>query len=424
MRSKANLLVIFITLLVAGPVFARTGTTEVNGSVEDLDGNPVPGAEVTVTSVTSSQTSYTVKTNKKGKYFIPAVLYYEPGEWFVTLKAEGYSPSKIKVESRKSDRTLVGDIYETGMSAEKPPRVLLKAFGKARIDFVMISQKQAAEQEQRRLEEAKAKLEAEGKLPTADPLGLASNKVADGDLEGSLEFFQQALEEQPEDPERRELFAKVLFNLERYEEASAVAAEARDLAPDLPGIDLLVADIQMKLGAYDEAREALEKQATLTPEDVGVFQRLAWVAEREGNPDAAIAANESIVALEPDNVEAWLVLGGLYAEKGLNEKSEQAFTRVVELDPTNAYKTFFNIGVLIENRPNASEAEERRALEAFRKAVEIKPDYAKGHRHLAYAMLRSGDLKGARAELQRYLELEPNAADASDVQALVTSLPK
>ena len=80
--------------------------------------------------------------------------------------------------------------------------------------------------------------------------------------------------------------------------------------------------------------------------------------------------------------------------------------------------------MLIENKPKPTPAEERRALDAFRKAVEIKPDYARAHRLLAYALLRTGDLKGARQELERYLEIEPDAGDSGEVEALVSSLPK
>ena len=183
------------------------------------------------------------------------------------------------------------------------------------------------------------------------------------------------------------------------------------------------ADIYAGQQAFDLAATELEAQAELTPDNLGLFRRMAWIAEQRGDNVRAIAANEALVEHQPTNTGAWLALGSLYAAVGQPEKSGEAFTRVVELDPANAYTTFFNIGVLIENKPNPTPAEERRALDAFRKAVEIKPDYAKAHRHLAYALLRTGDLKGARQELERYLEIEPDAGDSGEVKALVSSLP-
>jgi tetratricopeptide (TPR) repeat protein len=422
MRAAVIVAIVWVLALVSAPVLAETGIAEVTGIVEDTDGNPVVGAVITFINKTNTALEYDVKTNKKGRYFIPNLIYNEPGEWDVTIEAEGHIPSDISVESRKSDRTLVGT-YETKIRAGKPHVVLIKAFGNARVDFVMMTVEKQAEIEAQRQAEALAKAQAEA-AETIDPMQLASKMVADGDLEGSLGELERAIEKNPDDPERRELLAKVLYNLERFDDALGIAGELQGMAPDYAGIHLLLADINAKKGDFASAREELAAQAELSPQDVAVFRRMAWIAEQEGDTAGVIEANESIVALEPENSEAWLVLGSLYAENGQPEKSQEAFTKVAEIDPKNAYETFFNIGVLIENKPDPTPAEERRALEAFQKSVEIKPDFAKGHLRLAYAQLRGGDLAGARGSFERYLELEPDASDSGEVRSMVSALPQ
>jgi len=408
--------------LASAPALAATGISEVSGIVEDTAGNPVVGAAITLTNTTNSALEYVAKTNKKGRYFIPNLLYTEPGEWAVIIEAEGHIPTDIAVESRKSDRTLVGK-YETKIRAGTPHLVLIKAFGKATIDFTMMTVEQQAEIERKREEEAMARALAEA-AEQIDPMQLASKMVADGDLEGSLGEFERAIEANPDDPERRELLAKVLYNLERFDDALGVADGLEEIAPDYAGIHLLLADIHAKKGDFARAREELAAQAALSPQDLAVFRRMAWIAEQEGDTAGVIEANESIVALEPGNAEAWLALGSLYAENGQPDKSQQAFTRVAEIDPKNAYETFFNIGALIENKSDPTPAEERRALEAFQKSVEIKPDFAKGHLRLAYAQLRNGDLAGARRSFESYLELEPDAPDSGEVRSMVSALPQ
>ena len=116
-------------------------------------------------------------------------------------------------------------------------------------------------------------------------------------------------------------------------------------------------------------------------------------------------------------------LGDLYNQVKNSSKSEEAYRKVTELDPQNAYKTFFNLGALIENRPDLSESDNRKAMEAFRKAIEVKPDYALAHRHLAYALLRAGDMAGAKKSFRKYLELAPKAPDAAEIRQTVESLP-
>jgi tetratricopeptide (TPR) repeat protein len=422
MKGSVIVAIVGALALASVPALAATGISEVQGIVQDTEGNPVVGATITMINTTNSAFEFSAKTNKKGSYFIPNLIYNEPGKWEVTIEAEGYLPTNIAVESRTSNRTLVGE-YETTIKAGTPHIVVVKAFGKATIDFVMMTVEQQAEIERKRREEALAKAQAEAEA-TIDPMQLASQMVADGDLEGSLQQLESAIEAAPDDPERRELLAKVLYNLERYDEALGVAGELQGVAPDHPGVHLLLADIYAKKGDYARAREELSAQAETSPQDVTVFRRMAWIAEEEGDPAAAIEANEAIVALEPQDSETWLALGSLYAENGEPGKYQEDFTRVAEIDPKNAYETFFNIGALIENKPDPTPAEERRALEAFQKSVEIKPDFAKGHLRLAYAQLRNGDLAGARSSFERYLELEPDAPDSGEVRSMVSALPQ
>ena len=155
MRVKAIVPAIGLaTLLLASalPVEA-VDISEVSGIVLDTDGNPVVGAEIRFTNTTNSALDFSAKSNKKGRYFIPNLLYNEPGEWDVIIEAEGYVPTNIAVESRKSDRTLVGE-YETRIRPGTPHKVLIKAFGEARVDFTMITEEKVAELERQRQEEA------------------------------------------------------------------------------------------------------------------------------------------------------------------------------------------------------------------------------------------------------------------------------
>ena len=78
--------------------------------------------------------------------------------------------------------------------------------------------------------------------------------------------------------------------------------------------------------------------------------------------------------------------------------------------------------MVIENRDDTTESDHRKAIEAFRKAIELKPDYAIAHRDLGLALLRTGDLKAASKELQKYVDLDPRAKDAAEIKATIKSL--
>jgi Flp pilus assembly protein TadD len=251
---------------------------------------------------------------------------------------------------------------------------------------------------------------------------VALSKAAEGDLEGSIEFFEKAIEDEPEDPERHTAMASALYQLDRLEEAESHARTAVELNPQNIDAHMSLYSIHVAKGELDQAKLALDQTRSLAPDDIRVLKQLAFVADQVGNTDDAIAAWERVSELDPGDTEAWMNLGDLYAGSGDTAKSEQAYQRVTELDPANAHQIFFNLGALIMNRASRSDADTRRAVELFRKAVEIKPNYAQAHQQLAFALLGVGDRTGAKQSLEQYVKHAPGAPDAARMQALIQSL--
>jgi len=56
------------------------------------------------------------------------------------------------------------------------------------------------------------------------------------------------------------------------------------------------------------------------------------------------------------------------------------------------------------------------------RAVEIKPDYGAAQKELGLALLQIGDNAGAREALKSYVEISPNAPDATAMKGLIASL--
>jgi tetratricopeptide (TPR) repeat protein len=410
--------------LLCAPMAFAQGTSEVTGKVLDAEGKPVVGATITLTNASNAATTFTAKTDKRGGFWIPNILYAQHApSWVIKVEAQGYTVTKVKVESRLADNTLF-DGYEKSIRGTSPPiDFKLKGLGAAKVEFTLGQAEPEPTVASDPLGVAPA-IDAKAATPgsPSDPYAEAIAKAGQGDLEGSLGLFKSAIEAAPQDPERHEVYAKVLVRLDRLPEAEKEASAAAQLAPDRAEPKVILADIRATQGDYERAKEHLDAARAINPNDTKILERLAWVAGQAGDTAGAVAANEAIVGINPQNTEAWLALGDLYNRTKEPAKAEAAFRKVVELDPANAYKTFFNIGAIIENRRNLSDADNRKVVEAFRRAIEIKPDYALAHRHLAYALLRTGDIDGARGELQRYLELEPAAKDASVIRETIQSL--
>ena len=392
-------------------------TSQAIGTVLDALGHPIPGAVVTLLHAGDGRTTYDGKSDKQGRFMIDGILYVPPGEWKVSVKAEGFAPSRIKVESKTKSAVVAN--FEEAMQADGTPKLVpIRPFATARIDFVLIPADQVP---------AAARTSSgasAGVTDAGDPIVQAAERVERGDLPGAVPFFEKAIEAKPDDAERRLEYAKLLLKLENYDDAEAQAKKAVELAPARPGSNQILAIVYHATDRYDLAAAAAKKERQISPNDPAVLAMVAKLAEDSGHLSDAVEANEAIVALDPKNSRAWLSLGDLYSRTGKPDRSADAFKKVADIDPAGAYETFYNIGALIMNKPDSSPGETRKAIEAFKKAIEIKPDYVAAHRQLAYALLSVGDLDQARSSIERYLELDANSSEAKNLRDVLKGLPK
>ncbi|MBD3868343.1 MAG: tetratricopeptide repeat protein [Acidobacteria bacterium] len=419
--AKIVPLLLVIGLLAHGTVFAQA-VSEARGIIKDNEGNPLVGVKLVFKNTASDKAVYEASTNKKGRFYFDNLLYYQnqEGRWLVTVEFPGFVATSIEYSSRTQVRLVEEFTKNLGPGVKIPP-LNIRPFGDAELNFIMTPEDQLAVVEKVVEQDSAAEAPA---TPQQDPWDRALMLANAGDMEESVEFFEKAIKDEPDDAGRRDTFAKVLYQLEQFDEAEAQAQSAVALDPSNISTYLVLYSIYVGNDDFESARQALETAREQDPADREVLERVAWLASRNGEPEDAIAAYEAMTAADPGDVEAWVALGGLYAEQGKMDQSEAAYRTVVELDPSNAYKTFFNIGVLMESKDVLTDVDNKRAVEAFRKAVEIKPDYAEAWRRLAFASLRTGDLAGTRKGLERYIELSPDAADAAQVKAMLGGLPK
>jgi superkiller protein 3 len=411
-------------VLAALPALAQSGAAECRGKIVDEEGNPIPGVNVVFTNPARPDVRYEGKTNKKGRYYITGLLYDEASKiWNMAVEFEGMVPTKLTLRSRTP--TIVLENLESKIEAGQTlPKFMIGGFGEVYADLVMGPETEAttaAAASGAAPTEAAVITEA-APQQTRDPWQQAVQKANAGELEASVPFFEEAVEAEPEDAERRRAFAQVLYQLEDYGKAARQAIQATTLAPESLDGHMVLYSIYVGSNNLAGAAAALDQARGIAPDDMRVLQQTAFLAEQSGDAEQSMQAYEAIVEVDPQNAEAWTTLGGLYAEANRVTDSEAAYQKVVEIAPDEAYQVFYNLGVLIMNRSNVTEADNRKAVEAFRKATEINPEYAPAYQQLAFALLGTGDMQGTREALQRYVELRPDAADAADMKAMIDSL--
>ena len=160
--------------------------------------------------------------------------------------------------------------------------------------------------------------------------------------------------------------ARKLFDQGRYGDAEKMYQQIVDSAPNnyFALSNLGVTQIQVrKLSA---AEVALKKAIEINPKDSFAATNLGIVFCKQGRFDESIASLQEAVASDDKDYIAQNYLGICYGEKGLKGKAEEAFKRSIEIRPDYA-DAHFNLSVLYATTepPSMNSAKDH-----YKKAIE------------------------------------------------------
>jgi tetratricopeptide (TPR) repeat protein len=186
---------------------------------------------------------------------------------------------------------------------------------------------------------------------------------------------------------------------------------------------------------YDAAVESFQKGVEMDPNQNVIWANLAeaYVGQAGAKPapdkqpvlEKAAEAYAKAIAIKPD-------IPGYHNNYGLTlaklRKFDQAQTelaKAAELDPPNAGHYYFNLGASYVNDGQSGPAEA-----AFKKAIELSPDYADAHFQYATALSAKLTTEGGKViappgmkeELEKYLELAPTGPNAEAAKSLLQAI--
>ena len=415
---------LFVLLLCALPALAQQ--SEALGTVTDADGNPVKGALVKLWAESNPELIFKGKTNKKGRFFVPGLYTGKERDlWRAVVEFDGHVATSCKVENRNAQRVLLGEVRTITLGPDRNlPGIPLRPFGKVTLEFTVVPEDQVRQQMQQ-AQTAKADTDkkkdssagSSGGGNSRNPWVAALTKAQDGDLEGALPDFAKAIEDEPEDAERRSAYANVLYRLERWDEAESQAKKAIELDSASVAHRMQLYTVYVRSENFSAAEATLAEAREIDADNLDVLKQIAFLANRKGDTAEEIATYEKITQLDSKDVDAWANLGDLYGQQGNSAQSEAAYEQVVQLEPQSAHTVFFNLGELMMRESKAD-----KAIGHFNKAIELKPDYAAAHKSLGFALLNVQNFDGAKAALTEYVRLAGDAPDAVQIEQYIKTL--
>ena len=263
-------------------------------------------------------------------------------------------------------------------------------------------------------------------------LGLSATVALAQDFNAAVDAFNagaQALENNKTEALAQFRSALTLASACEEAEAADMVAQCKEI---IPATLLSIAKEQINDALYDDALKALEEAKAVATEYgaeeaakeadelvPNVYLRKGTTLLKAKEFAAAVEAFSKVTALTPEDGQAYLLLGQAQLQSGSNAQAIASLTKASELGEEQAGKllgtTYLKEGMgLLKAGKNAE------AIAALEKCNSYG-DNANAYKLMASAYTKSGKSKSAIDCYKKYLQLNPEAKDAADINFTIAA---
>ncbi|NLE43467.1 MAG: hypothetical protein GX620_01995 [Chloroflexi bacterium] len=154
------------------------------------------------------------------------------------------------------------------------------------------------------------------------------------------------------------LKARLLAKMNHLSDALAECQIAKDLNPDMPGIDAIIGRIYFQEGKYNRAEQAFKNALCLMPDDETVLSYLVRTYNELGKIPEAIEYTEEFLRYQPRNAVTRAYLSELYIQQHRVPRATLELWRALMSSPTQAHlyplyffiltKAFASLNILLK----------------------------------------------------------------------------
>jgi tetratricopeptide (TPR) repeat protein len=192
-----------------------------------------------------------------------------------------------------------------------------------------------------------------------------------------------------------------LLQLGQARDAARLASLTVQLLPADPRGWLLLAEAQLRSRQLQEAAVSLARAKELDPANAGIWFAEASLALRDNRANEAIELLEEGLKRDPRNASAFFDLGNAHILLNQPRQALASFERAVRLR-RDFWEAINNQGLVLYEQGDVD-----RAIERWRRVLEIQPDAAEPNLALAAALFQRGE-----AGRQEALKLASKALDS------------
>jgi tetratricopeptide (TPR) repeat protein len=241
---------------------------------------------------------------------------------------------------------------------------------------------------------------------TQSALDRAVAQGRNGDLPGAERSFQDIVNRNPNvGPAWVNLgvLAERRGDQKRAEEMYRRGAQC---TPDPPEAWEYLARLLVRQGRAAQAGQLLRGRLQQSPEAHGARNALTWVLLEEKHLPEAEAEAKKVLKVDEQNVRAMQLLAQCYFRQGKYELSRLVLENARAIDPQDpvTHNALGTVLLKLKQRPAA--------LESFKTAASLRPDFAEAHSNFGAMLVENGDFDGAVKELESAVGAAPDMLGA------------
>ena len=126
----------------------------------------------------------------------------------------------------------------------------------------------------------------------------------------------------------------------------------------------------------------------------------------QGQIVAVVEQAEILTEQYPGAAVVWNILGASRAQLGMLDEAVDAYKKTISLKPDYA-ETYSNMGVALKNQGKFDEA-----IDAYKKSISLKPNYAEAYDNMGVALKNQGKFDEAIDAYKKSISLKPLHAKA------------
>ena len=219
--------------------------------------------------------------------------------------------------------------------------------------------------------------------------------VGVGKVQEALPFFKTALEANPNIAQFWFSYIDALIKLDRIKDAKAVFEQAKNNGAKGEGFD----QIEERLGT------SISKNSNPQEPSGELFQSIVNLYT-QGQYQEVLTQASRLQKQFPKSFNLYNIIGTANQGLGKLDEAVEAFNKAVSIKPDFA-EACYNMGNALQDLGKLDEA-----IKAYNKAVSIKPNYAKAYNNMGNALKAQGKLDEVIEAYKKVAAIKPDLAEA------------